>query len=480
MTSSYLIKGNGIAAWTAAKMLTDVLPDPSMVLIQEGDEAEKLSPLAHLQVDGDSVFIRHSPVFAEAMARRGGFSLGAMLSDWAGKDTQFVHAPAEPLPVIVGFSVHDLIVRLAREYPQTGGALTMLEALRFQARAAEQLKFTPPSDDRRSPRSLLRPGIQLDGRWLTLEMRSAVLAAGAKLVKPAEAAVMKPLLTIETEAEAPDWHSLQPLFGFDRCLTAEIPMAHAAPPYQLSKAMSDGILHQLPVPAGWIATFCYDSALTSDEEALACITDVVGCDQVTTSHVTPWQAGYSAAPWHDDIVHIGSAAARLGPLFAMDSSLLAAQLSRLIRLLPGDHAQMPAAAAEYNARAEEDFWHRAEFAALPLTLNTRKEPWWQSRRAAPRPERLQRRIEQYCSRGRIVTFDADPFEAHIWQELFLGFGLLPKRSDPALDSLDFPSIMRQLGMMADSFEKTIAAMPTHADFLEKMAPQVAMPQWQRR
>jgi tryptophan 7-halogenase len=480
MSSGYLIKGSGIAAWTTAKMLTEMLPDPSQILILESEQAEALSPLAHLHVDGDSPFMRHSPVFADSMARQGGFSLGSMLSGWSGTGSHFMHAPGEPLPAMFGFPVHDLIIRLAREYPQSGGALTMLEALRFQAGAAKRLKFTPPAEDRSSPRSLLRPAIQLDGRWLTQEMRNGALAAGARLLTAAQAAEIEPLLTIETEAEATDWHSLEALFGFDHCLTAEIRMEQDAPPYHLSMALADATLHQLPVPGGYIATLCYDSTSMSEQDALARITAAMGSGEIVSTDFRFWKPGYASTPWQGDIVHIGSAAAKLGPLFVMDSSLLAAQLNRLIALIPGDHSQLAVAAAEYNARTTEDFWHRAEFAALPLTLNKREEAWWQSRREAERPARLQRRIDQYTSRGRIVAFDDDPFEPHVWQELFLVLGLLPNRCDPALDNIDFTSVMRQFGGMADSFEKTISAMPMHADFLAKMAPQVSMPQWQQR
>ncbi len=466
-TQSILIRGGGLAGWLTAHALSLALGvKASITLLEyEGDDAP--SPLDHVCFDGESPLMGFSPITAEQLALAGGFSLGTRLEGFTRSPQPLFHAPSETLPPMAGFAVHDLIIRLAQAFPQSGGADAMMRAVRFQARVAEEGRFTPPAEDRRSPRSLLRAGIQVNGRWLAAQYRNAALAQNVALIKSETDAPQQPLLIIETRKQSGEWQDLTELLGFDRCITAHADHDGPLPPYMISSADADGIYHRLRAKEGSVSSLTYNSAQLTGEAAQA---KLAGHDQ-------SWSPGIADTPWQDNIIYLGAAAMRLGPLFGFDATLLGAQLQRLVRLLPADADQIAVSAAEYNARVHEDFWHLAEFAALPIILNAREEPYWAARRATAKPARLDRRLNQYEARGRIVHLDGDPFDVHVWQEMLIGLGIIPKRTDPGIDSLDMTKIMRQLGAMVDSFEQTIAGMPSHEDFIDHLRARAAQRSW---
>jgi tryptophan halogenase len=138
--------------------------------------------------------------------------------------------------------------------------------------------------------------------------------------------------------------------------------------------------------------------------------------------------------------------------------LLAEQARLLVRHLPARRS-MQAEAAAFNLQNESRLEEIRDFALLPFALNQREESFWQSIRGAALPDSLERRIEQFKSRGRFVAYDHELFDRQQWIEAFIALGVVPDRVDPQAEKIDMNKVRSSLKGLAEEFAKTIAAAP---------------------
>lgn len=83
------------------------------------------------------------------------------------------------------------------------------------------------------------------------------------------------------------------------------------------------------------------------------------------------------------------------------------------------------------------------------------------------PETLARKIALFRSRGHIVQYAEESFEASSWLTMYAGFGILPKRYDPRADDVDETTLRRSLGQLRETIQKVAAQAPTHAAFISR-------------
>ncbi len=469
----YVIKGSGLAAWSAAKMLADALGDRAHVGIIGGDEPAAMpSSLSHVALEGDSVLTELSgkTPLELIQACNGGFTLGTCLDGWPQFGQRVFHAPGEPLPISAGIAVHNIILKAALAQGNSAHLQPLYEQLRFQARCAAAGKFAPPAQDRQSPRSLLRPAMQIDGDKFASVMRSSALESGVAILPADGEYETGAHLIIECDAaQTPpaDWQEMRADFGYDHCLSLRVSCSHDHPPYAMARALDHGLLSIMPLHGGMIASYCFDSGACDLTAAKAALLSQLGAAEIRDEHHQPLSIGAADQPWHGNLVRIGSAAATLGPLYNADAMLLSMQLGRLIRLLPQGGHDMEVTSAEYNRLCAIDFQQLRDFVQLPFTNNQITLPHWTALREMPVAETLQRRINRFASNGRVVKYDGEIFDSQVWTDMMIALGITPRRYDPAADALDMQQMMGRLGKMVQAFDQTIAAMPAHAEYLDQ-------------
>jgi tryptophan 7-halogenase len=470
----YIIKGNGLAAWSAAAMLTGALGNGADVFVVGSDDAAFVPPCNnHVSLDGESTLIELSgkTPLELIQACNGGFTLGTCLDGWPHTGTRVFHAPGEPLPISAGVAAHNIILKAAIEQSDVGQFQDLYEQLRFQARCAAASKFAPPAQDRQSPRSLLRPALQIDGDLFTLIMRDAALLLGAQILADDPATVSDALLVIECDAASAaqeDWQDMREAFGFDHCLSVRVAGRHDHPPYTLARPLEHGLLSLTALRSGMMVTYCFDSKKCDLARAKSVLTSQFGDAEILIESNQALAIGGASNPWRGNHVRIGNAAAALGPLYSADTMLLSMQLDRLMRLLPQDANNIAITAAEYNRLCAIDFQQLSDFVRLPFVCNQITLPHWAALREQPLPEKLQRRIERFKSNGRVVKFDGEIFDSQIWSDVMITLGITPRRYDPATDTLDMRQMMGRLGKMVQAFDQTIAAMPTHNSYINQI------------
>jgi tryptophan 7-halogenase len=464
-------------------MLAQEAGDTAHVHIQEqsgGDDRDDNgdgrahSSYSHVTIDGETALLPYSGQSAEALLRQcgGGFSLGTCLEGWTENGGRVFHAPGEPLPLIGGVSPHQGVLRMAMENNQIGDYSQLHEQLRFQARLAGSGRFAEPAQERQSPRSLLRPAVNVNGGLLTQVMQDAAIQAGAKRISAEEASSAAPLLVIDCRDgvgnDADGWNDMAADFGFDRCLTAWFDVDHDFLAHDSVLPLDFGFCVFQPQSGGMIASLCYDSNQANAQDASAALQAQFSGAEMKDAHDAPCRAGFLAQAWTGNHVTIGPAAARLGPIYGSDGVLLSMQISRLAKLLPHGDGDMAVSAAEYNRLCQQDFQQLSDFVRLPFVRNGIAHDHWRSLTDRPLSETLKRRIDQFESRGRVAMFDGEIYDTQVWSDMMIALGITPRRYDIAAGTANMNKMMGQLGAMVQAFDQTIAIMPAHKDYLQKI------------
>lgn len=164
---------------------------------------------------------------------------------------------------------------------------------------------------------------------------------------------------------------------------------------------------------------------------------------ISTFAPAPAKTGRIVRAMTGDTVAVGTAYGVIGAGDGGDLHLLQGDVSRLIALFPTG----PSAVAEYNRLAESAL-ERARDMAI-LRWGDLSNP----------PATLARKIEQFESRGRVVTYDDEAWPESAWIHAFLARGIIPRRWDPLADRLGAERTRDMLTRMKAMLEQTAGAMP---------------------
>lgn len=159
--------------------------------------------------------------------------------------------------------------------------------------------------------------------------------------------------------------------------------------------------------------------------------------------------------WVGNCVAIGRAAYRPRFFPGAELRLATAGVDELLNLLPVD-ATDRGERAEYNRRMGEVYGRLNDLADVldpPEGRDISSE--------------LARRIEQFVSRGRVVTYDGDTLDRSGWTALLLAAGHKPRRCDPLANAQDVVAMRLRLKALADHVAKVANAMPDQRDYLRQ-------------
>ncbi|MCQ8186102.1 tryptophan 7-halogenase [Parvularcula maris] len=143
--------------------------------------------------------------------------------------------------------------------------------------------------------------------------------------------------------------------------------------------------------------------------------------------------GWSEGPWRGKVVRLGPAACRLSPLAGPRLRIAQIGIEALLKLLPvGGPGE--AERGEYARVTTEGYKRLHEHEELHLALAGE----------LPQPSTdVQRKIEQFRSRGRVVLFDEESYTAEEHLAVYDGYGVVPDRYSKALHAVP-PGVSRAL------------------------------------
>ncbi|WP_291843523.1 tryptophan 7-halogenase [Maricaulis sp.] len=407
--------------------------------------------LRHLGLDEPTLILKS----------RTSFSFGTHFRTWpdTGGWLQAHHAP---LALIDGIPMRHVIAR-------TG---TLLEPLLISAQAALAGRFAHPPADPASPLSHAEYGYQfaVDDWTRLLEAEVATgtarrLTASVEAVETGEDGIIA--LRLETgERLAADLiidasgvsrtglSSLGGQFRTERTVgiyPTEATCDRTGPPCRVIEASE----------RGWSVR-----AHLQDHDRILSI----GAPETATGTDSGFVAalGRVERAWVGNCVAIGHAACVTEPLTPAPMMLLQRDIERLLELIPVG-PDMSVERREFNRRFAADADHAALFQrALLVGRRDAGGAYWQAAATLDRPEKLDRKIRQFCHRGTLVAYDLEPFNDEDWTILHLGMGRWPKQHDRQVDRLTAATADRELTVIRDSVARMTQQMPPHDIYLTKL------------
>lgn len=474
--SSIVILGGPLQIWSAAVLLSrEISRDVSLTLLETEDPAA--APV--LSFDSDIAFHHRADISELELVAQcdGNLSLGQLYSGWRGEGTDFFDAPAGTLPALKTIAIHHHLLRAATARGEPAKLPELAAAFRFPALAAMNGKFTYESNDPQSPRSMLRPIIHVDARAYTDLLRRKAeeardirhvdatgeieqtedSAGGTQALLLPDGEKIEADLFVDMRAQAitdPD-PDIVSAFPFDRVV---VESAEGTGQFTQIEALDFGVSYSVPLRTH-IAKLLFFNAADLGK---------AGEPMSAGAREAKIDANFSRAPWRHNMVRIGPAAGSLGPLHDHDAALLHYQLLRLVEMLPASTDDMAIEASEFNQLCAINYQQHSDFIALPFVLNGLAGEFWDTVRTMKVSPNLDIRMEQFASRGRFVTFDGEVYDEQRWIDMMIGFGMVPQRFDPMLEGANMEKAGQALGRMVDAFRQTIGAMPSHADYMNKV------------
>ena len=482
-----VIVGGGIAGWMSAAALARALGaqpmsirviDPTGVAAEADFFAEQgslpaLRAIHRILAIDERQFMR---------ATQATFRLGTEFSDWSAAGQRWIHPCGEVGATLETIPFHHLWL-LARQQDEAG-----FDEFSLAAQAARRGKFASPSADPRSVLSTLSYAFHFDAalyaRYLRryAEERGVVRTEGVvKEVKLRgedgfiEAVVLESGerfdgdLFIDCAGSAgvlieealgtgyEDWSAWLPC---DRAVA--VPSASAAEliPCTRSSARSAGWQWRIPLQQRIGNGYVYCSRYLGEDEATSTLLGSLEGAALASPRQLHFTTSRHKKFWNRNCVAIGAAAGFLEPLESTSSHSIQSGIVKLLALFP-DRSFDPAEAAEYNRLMSNEYARIRDFLVLHYRLSTRAEPLWCECREASLPPLLERKIELFSSRGRVVLYDDETFGESSWVSVFLGQRFWPKRSDPRVATVDLAVTRERLGRMRATIRDAAAAMPSH-------------------
>jgi tryptophan 7-halogenase len=253
-----------------------------------------------------------------------------------------------------------------------------------------------------------------------------------------------------------DWSSLFPV---DSLIVGSARRLDPVPVYADIRATPSGWTGLFPAAGATFVLHAFDSAETSDEDAMRDAVAVGGL-ALTDATISALRSGRRGAAWRSNCVALGAAAASFDPIHGVDLHALQQGLVKLLGCFPAT-TDFAAQRAEYNRSTAAVFDHIRDFQAAHYRLAPHAGTFWERSRAMPLPPELAHRIATFRARGEIAPWEEDSFPPDSWRALFIGHGVMPDSWSPTIDRTE-PAVMREaFGGTLAAVRQQVLRQPTH-------------------
>lgn len=424
MMRTVSILGGGLDAWLAALFVSrklEGLCERVVVVAPEASEArggvvaypQSRSLLANLGLSEETL-VRETD---------GAFLLGAQFGAAPGYVTAFgsYGAPANSVPF------HHYWTRL-----KEAGRAAPFDAYSLGAEMARHGRFVHPSNDPKRLESTFGYGVALDRTQLAALVESKARASGVKTADapPDDAWLQIDVRPLAGDALAP-WADLPPMAG---------------------KTL-DSLDQRAPNLSCWKIEGSPDALLVSLPSRSRTHRMILGAENKQA-------AGRVAKPWSGNLVSVGRASHRLPGAMQTDLMVLLAELDLLASLLPADGQPLEIVGHEYNRRATRMMDYVADMEALVMGAG-------RAERAVSSPS-LTRRIEQFRSRGRIVTYDDELFSEQDWIAALVGFAGVPERVSPLALGAPIDAVAHNYDGFRQAVGRAVSRLPDQQTYLSHL------------
>lgn len=245
-------------------------------------------------------------------------------------------------------------------------------------------------------------------------------------------------------------------------------------PYTRSTAHAAGWQWRIPLQHRVGNGHVYCSRYMSDDEALKVLQDNVEGEILTEPRVIHFRTGTRRKHWNKNVVSLGLASGFIEPLESTSIHLIQRGILRLMRLFPSFGIN-ESDINEFNAQTKFETDGVRDFIVLHYHVTDRRDtPFWRQCASMDIPESLKHRIELFRDSGRVFKVQEELFAENSWVQVMLGQGIMPREHHPTADVMDDAEIKRFLDYVKTNVDRTVAGLPTHAQYINKYCPAEAV------
>lgn len=489
----YVIAGGGTAGWIAAATLARFMGDCASITLVESDEigtvgvGEATIPQIHNLLIG--LGIDQAEFIQRTYAS---FKLGIEFVDWQCRGHSYIHSFGQVGRGVGLIPFRQLWLRgrglgVAGDYGDYSYNVVAARANRFalgtgQAAAGGELAYAYHLDATLLAQMLRdyaieRGVIRIEGKITSVERQpesgdiAALQLDGGRRISGnifIDCTGFRSLL-LGAALDVPfvDWTHWLP------CDTAlALPTSSGAKfrPYTQSIAHKAGWQWRIPLQhrTGNGHVFC-SSFMSQDEAASILLGNVEGMPLADPRPIR-FATGHRREYWSHNCVALGLAAGFMEPLESTSIHLVQSGISRLLNLLPRDGSDNKTARETFNRLSTVEWERVRDFLILHYVANDRQgDPFWDHCRAIDVPPTLIEKIELFREAGLFMREEDELFLDDSWGQVMLGQGVQPRGWSPLADNVPAKDLGPFLDSLARSQQARAQILPTHADFVSRIA-----------
>ena len=489
--NNIVIVGGGTAGWMTAAAMSKLLGGTYNIRLIESDEIGIIgvgeATIPHINEFNQALGIDEDEFLR---ATQGTFKLGIEFVNWGSLGERYIHGFGRLGQTTDAMPFHHFWLRM-----QQSGKASPLEAYSMNTAAPRHAKFMRARPDMvGSPMQDLvhafqfdaslyarflrnyaekRGVVRIEGKVTKVQQREtdgfidAVVMEDGKHINGdffIDCSGMRALLIEQTlHAGYEDWSHWLPC---DRAIA--VPCASAGPllPMTRSTAHSAGWQWRIPLQHRTGNGHVYSSAFMEQDQATSILMqNLDGAALAEPRHIR-YQTGRRKQFWSHNCVAVGLASGFLEPLESTSIHLIQTAISRIVNFFPRAGFDV-ADVAEYNRQTSVEYEHIRDFLVLHYKVTKRNDSaFWNYCRNMAIPDTLQRKIDLFCSNGRIYREKDELFTEMSWLQVMIGQGILPRGYHPFADLRPLPEVEAYLKNVEAVIAKCVNAMPTQTEFIK--------------
>jgi tryptophan 7-halogenase len=485
-----VIVGGGSAGWMTAAALSRFLTRGWSITLIESEEIGTVG-VGEATIPGIRMFNAALGIDEDEFVRatQGSFKLGIEFDGWLRPGEKYIHAFGQVGRDLGLIPFHHYWLRA-----RAGGANEGLGAYSLTAGAAAANRFARGNPTPNAPLGPMTYAYHFDAGLYATFLRKQAEARGVLRIvgnitgtqlHPESGDVAQVILDDGSSVEGDlfvdcsgfrglliegalhtgyeDWTHWLPC---DRALA--VPCASVKPltPYTRSTARKAGWQWRIPLQHRIGNGHVYCSSQISDDEAASILLSNLDGEALGDPRPIQFKTGMRKKFWNRNVVALGLSSGFLEPLESTSIHLIQSGIERLLKFLPNG----PIAAADrdaYNAQSAFEFERIRDFIILHYYLNQRDEPFWKACREIAIPDTLTEKLETFRANGRIFRVSEELFTELGWLQVMVGQGVMPAGYHPLADQLSESDLAAFLGATRQVVDGSVAAMPTHEDFIAR-------------
>ncbi|UZK70681.1 tryptophan 7-halogenase [Sphingomonas sp. S1-29] len=487
-----VIAGGGTAGWLAAALLTRQIGKLVEVTLIESDEIGTVgvgeSTIPTVRAFHTLLGIEEQDFVRETGAT---FKLGISFEGWSQPDSRYIHSfgTLGTSTWMADFHHFWLEARAQGSNAELGAYCVEHEAARaerFAGRPETNLNYAYHFDAGRYAR-FLRERCEADGLTRiegritradrdpqTGDIAAVVMADGSRIEGDLfidctgfRALLIGDALGVPYE----DWSKWLPT---NRALAVQTAAVGPAVPYTRATAHDAGWQWRIPLQHRVGNGIVYCSDHLSDDAAHQRLLGAVQGEALTDPRLIRFQTGRRAKAWEHNCVALSLAGGFVEPLESTSIHLIMIALTRLLQLFPFDGVTAPAA-ARFNEMSRREIEGVRDFIVLHYHLNQRDEPFWRAHREASLPDSLAERIALFAESAQAFQASDELFTVTSWVQVMLGQELHPAGHNRVARLMPPGRLKEVLGNLSGQVNATVAKLPAHQAFVDRMVAPEPVP-----